>query len=310
MNEHKAGIYLITGPTGRVYVGSSSDVRARLLWHIKALERNGHDNTWLQRSVNKYGIENFKFEQVVSITIVDRNTLFEYEDIMFAVCPKRYNLAPIAGSNFGYKWTAEQRAKLSAARKITMARPEVKAKSLAALARPEVRAKSAKAIKDKFDNDHEYRAKMLATLAAANSRPEVKESRKLSRMEVMARPEVRAKCAVALAAMMANPEVKSKRAATRARPEVKAKYAAAISFGTKTSWMDDNVRGARAKRNGAVVTVDGATTEHRSVYAAFVHHGLPSNPTGICQKFRLRLKASGREIFTHNGKEYVFELVK
>jgi len=53
------GVYKITSPNNRVYIGSSSDITNRFSYY-----RNGHCKTqWiLKRSFDKYGIDNHKFE--------------------------------------------------------------------------------------------------------------------------------------------------------------------------------------------------------------------------------------------------------
>ncbi len=55
----------------------------------------------------------------------------------------------------------------------------------------------------------------------------------------------------------------------------------------------------------AGITVDGCP--YRSIKEAFDKLGLPLNKHG---KLRLRLKASGKEIFEHNGKQYHFGLIE
>lgn len=55
------GIYKLTIKSHK-YVGSSVDLRKRLNCHIRQLERGVHDNEYLQRCVNKYGLVNLKWE--------------------------------------------------------------------------------------------------------------------------------------------------------------------------------------------------------------------------------------------------------
>lgn len=58
-----AGIYKITNLVNqKVYIGQSKRLQQRLQQHRTQLESNRHFNKHLQRSYNKYGIENFKFE--------------------------------------------------------------------------------------------------------------------------------------------------------------------------------------------------------------------------------------------------------
>lgn len=57
----KSGIYKITNLTNnKTYIGQSKNIKQRLTGHFNKLKRNCHNNIYLQRSFNKYGIDNFK----------------------------------------------------------------------------------------------------------------------------------------------------------------------------------------------------------------------------------------------------------
>lgn len=59
------GIYKITNLVNqKVYIGQSRCLQNRLNQHRSYLKNNKHKNLHLQRSYNKYGIENFKFEVI------------------------------------------------------------------------------------------------------------------------------------------------------------------------------------------------------------------------------------------------------
>lgn len=64
-----SGIYKIENTVnGKVYVGSTTKpLKRRKYQHFILLKSNKHYNTHLQRSWNKYGEENFKFEEVVKV---------------------------------------------------------------------------------------------------------------------------------------------------------------------------------------------------------------------------------------------------
>lgn len=51
------GIYKITSPSGKIYIGQSWDIQRRWKFH-----KRGKEKTYLQNSFNKYGYENHKFE--------------------------------------------------------------------------------------------------------------------------------------------------------------------------------------------------------------------------------------------------------
>lgn len=61
-----SGIYTVTNSiNGKMYIGYGKNVRKRLKWHSCLLTNNKHPNDRLQKSFNKYGKENFKFELLV-----------------------------------------------------------------------------------------------------------------------------------------------------------------------------------------------------------------------------------------------------
>jgi len=78
------------------------------------------------------------------------------------------------------------------------------------------------------------------------------------------------------------------------------------SAGVAASWLDPETRATRLTRDGTIVTVDGATSAHQSVRAAFRAYRLPDSAH---IRFRLKLKSSRRETFEFNGTSYLFEMV-
>lgn len=61
--KSQPGVYRIRNiKNGKVYVGSSYDIRNRRNQHFRELEKNIHTNTHLQRAYNKYGRDMFSFE--------------------------------------------------------------------------------------------------------------------------------------------------------------------------------------------------------------------------------------------------------
>jgi group I intron endonuclease len=56
------GIYeLRCTQTNKVYIGSSKNVRRRIVEHVNHLKKNKHDNAYLQKAWNKYGEDSFSF---------------------------------------------------------------------------------------------------------------------------------------------------------------------------------------------------------------------------------------------------------
>jgi group I intron endonuclease len=273
---HDAGVYVITNTVnGTIYVGSSINVRRRMHNHQRELRDNRHGNRKLQNSVNKYGMDSFIFEKVVSVLSDDKETILFNEQLLIDTLKPQLNLSPTAGSTLGVKHSEESRAKHSAAMKEVQNRPEVKAKvsaaSKEAWARPEVKAKISAASKE------------------ARNRPEVRAKHSAALKETWARPEVKAKMSVAMKEVLN-------------RPEVKAKMAAGIA----ATWHDPAIKAARGECNGVSVTVDGVTSGHRSTRAGFAAYGLPD---GSHIKFRKKLKAAGELTFTHDGRDYRFTLI-
>jgi group I intron endonuclease len=64
--ENKPGVYLIKNKlNNKVYVGSSYDVKKRIISHLSRLKNNKHHSKYLQASFNKYG------KHVFSINILE-----------------------------------------------------------------------------------------------------------------------------------------------------------------------------------------------------------------------------------------------
>jgi hypothetical protein len=125
MKEKKTncGIYKITNlipdekiGVCKVYIGSSENLCKRKHDHFRSLINNKHLNIHLQKAINKYGVENFKFEPLIYIEkIKDKKILkeellrYEQEYLNDYIVngkidhDKCYNLCPIAGSRLGSK---------------------------------------------------------------------------------------------------------------------------------------------------------------------------------------------------------------
>jgi len=89
---------------GKQYIGSSTNLYERMTDHIKGIS----SNIRLQRSISKYGLENFHFiiyyyhtDPVVILTDIETEVIksFPFEDL--------YNFKKEASSSLGYKHTAE-----------------------------------------------------------------------------------------------------------------------------------------------------------------------------------------------------------
>jgi len=99
--------------SGKVYVGSSVDMKDRISSHRVALKKNRHPNKILQRSWNKYGEKSFSFQCLIICAPSDR---VMYEQI----CIDHYksydrkngfNIRKKAETNAGLKWSSTRRDK-------------------------------------------------------------------------------------------------------------------------------------------------------------------------------------------------------
>lgn len=69
------GIYKITSPSNRVYIGQSVDIKSR--WESYKC-KNCKNQPKLYRSLNKYGVDKHKFEVIHSCEIEELNELERY----------------------------------------------------------------------------------------------------------------------------------------------------------------------------------------------------------------------------------------
>lgn len=112
-----AGIYFIKNNiTGRVYIGSSSNLRRRFEHHRWLILNNNHHNSYLQRSINKYGVENFKFE-VICKCPSEKYYLEKLENYFFKIITLKYNQEGVAVNNTGRVLSEETKKKISKANK-------------------------------------------------------------------------------------------------------------------------------------------------------------------------------------------------
>lgn len=99
MKSKICGIYKITNLiNGKFYIGSSNDIHRRWKEHINELNRNVHCNKYLQKSYNKYGIENFEFT-IIEVCSEDEQIIREQYWIDITNCYDKnigYNLSKSA----------------------------------------------------------------------------------------------------------------------------------------------------------------------------------------------------------------------
>jgi len=110
------GIYaIINKVNGKMYIGSSINLRKRKSTHFNNLKNNRHGNNYLQRSYNKYGKNNFILK---TLLFCDKEDLLFYEQRaidVYNVCNDKYgyNILITAGSRLGSKASKESKKKMS-----------------------------------------------------------------------------------------------------------------------------------------------------------------------------------------------------
>ena len=103
------GIYQITGPNNKAYIGQSANVFTRWCQHRSDLRASRHTNQHLQNAWNKHGECQFMHSVLV---VCEEKDLCLYEQICFDSTQfELYNMSPISGTTRGLKLTEEQAAR-------------------------------------------------------------------------------------------------------------------------------------------------------------------------------------------------------
>lgn len=108
-----SGIYSITSPSGKFYIGSAVDFNKRWAVHRSLLKKGSHHSRGLQRAATKYGLDKLTFCQVL---ICCQKDLIFYEQLLLDGLNPTYNSNPIAGSCLGAKFSQKTKDAMSAAR--------------------------------------------------------------------------------------------------------------------------------------------------------------------------------------------------
>ena len=91
-----SGIYqIINTATNKIYIGSTKDFKSREWQHFNMLERNKHSSQKLQKSYNKHGKNNFKFEVIATCPI---EYLIKLEQHFLDTLNPQYNICLIAAN--------------------------------------------------------------------------------------------------------------------------------------------------------------------------------------------------------------------
>ena len=256
-----SGIYMIRCvPTGKVYVGSSTDIEKRWSRHRMDLSRQMHHSPHLQRSWDKHGADAFSWtilEHATEVILKDREQnyidFYRSSDRRFG-----FNICRLATSSRGVVFSKETREKMSASRTGKVHSPETRKKlSVAARNRsPETNARIANGKRGKPMSPETKKKLRQANLGKRHS-PE-----SLAKIGIANRtrsPESRAKSAEAHAARNRSPESRLKNSLAQHKryesPEVRQKYSIAMinlyqSPGFREK-MSDCIKAAWARRKAA-----------------------------------------------------------
>lgn len=170
--EDGSGVYAIVNSLdNKKYIGSTNGLRRRFRQHYAALIRNEHDNTHLQRAVNKYGIDKFFFivlercaNIIDTLLLIEQKYIDELGD---------YNICKQAGKTTGvppkgHALSEEQRNSIIRANKERIWTPQMKEKHTRSLKNSKFIQSIQKKV-DKYDLDGNYICTYPSVMDAARS---------------------------------------------------------------------------------------------------------------------------------------------
>lgn len=108
-----SGIYKISSPSGKFYIGSAVNISKRWYEHRKDLRDGRHHNKPLQNAFAKYGRSFLKFEVLI---VCQKSELLFYEQRCIDALGPAYNTCRTAGSPLGVVRSAETRARMAHAK--------------------------------------------------------------------------------------------------------------------------------------------------------------------------------------------------
>jgi group I intron endonuclease len=120
-----SGIYSITSPSGKQYIGSAVNIESRRRVHFHLLNKEKHFNVGLQRAYHKYGLSNLIFK---TLLLCDQNDLLMFEQRAIDILCPEYNSCPVAGSQLGRRHTEDAKQRMSIINKNRRATPETREK--------------------------------------------------------------------------------------------------------------------------------------------------------------------------------------
>jgi group I intron endonuclease len=111
--NNDTGIYSITSPSGKQYIGSAVSFKRRWIEHRKELRGRRHHSSALQNAWDKHGEENMIFAKIALCPVTD---LLMIEQRFIDALRPEYNISQVAGSPMlGMRHRPETLVKISLA---------------------------------------------------------------------------------------------------------------------------------------------------------------------------------------------------
>ena len=130
-----SGIYCIRNSVNnKRYVGSAKNLASRYRAHKCDLRKGRHHSPYLQNSWLKHGSDIFEFVVLETCAVEE---LIPREQYWIDSLRPEYNILPNAGSNFGYRWSEEQKRRIAEARGLELFEYKGERRTLSEIARLE-----------------------------------------------------------------------------------------------------------------------------------------------------------------------------
>lgn len=186
------GIYSITNNiNGNFYIGSCINYKTRMKCHVNTLKKGRHCNIKLQRSFDKYGIDNFSFD-FLEVVERDKSKIIEREQWYLDFFKPFYNIQKVAYSALGVKMSESARKNISEAAKKRKISPEGKRRISEALFKAHKGRKHTKESLDKMSkNSHFNGVRMFGVDNSFYGKKHSKESTDKMRASKINNPKVK-----------------------------------------------------------------------------------------------------------------------
>lgn len=118
LQQTSSGVYLLKNLiSGRVYIGSSSDLKERFADHLRQIRNGKHDNEILRKSALKHGATSFVIGVIEYTEDLKAREQYWMDHYKSYKRQNGFNILPAAYSRKGHKESLELRLRKSAATK-------------------------------------------------------------------------------------------------------------------------------------------------------------------------------------------------